>query len=377
MKLQLLRIPALSLASIIFLCTQNVYGAVDQILNDNFYQNPAELSVINKLQLIAGNVAINPSFKYSGMSYGETGTATSNVTNYLPYLLSAYRCTDKLVLGFNITPSGYGHLDWPEDSFVSQATTQTELLYYRFGLQSSYQFTEKLALGLGFNFEDNAHYQLNFIIPGQGNQVNSVSGLNYTGDLGLYYKIDSRNYLTIAGYTQINTYGSGTSSIGPVVSNNLSLNITGAAVIYAGLEHFVNDSWFLEGKVYWSGWSIQKNIDFTNTTTGSYAVPTNWRDVWSFQLNTRYAATEKVAILASIIYETNPVPLSTNAIGYPLAASGSISGGLDIAIQKELSAQILYSYGAFLPNSPIDNTNSLGTITANFQAAVLQFIYKL
>jgi len=139
----------------------------------------------------------------------------------------------------------------------------------------------------------------------------------------------------------------------------------------------VNDSWFLEGKVYWSGWSIQKNIDFTNTTTGSYAVPTNWRDVWSFQLNTRYAATEKEAILASIIYETNPVPLSTNAIGYPLAASGSISGGLDIAIQKELSAQILYSYGAFLPNSPIDNTNSLGTITANFQAAVLQFIYKL
>lgn len=349
---------------------------MDQILNDNFYQNPAELNTVNEMEIIAGNVFINPTFKFEGVSYGTNGAANSKVTDYLPYLLTAYRFTDRLVAGINITPSGYGHLDWSIGSIVSNATTLTDLLYYRFGVQSSYQFTDSLALGLGFNFEDNAQYQLNFVIPGQGNQINTITGLNYTGDLGLYYKIDSKNYLTIAGYTQVNTYGYGHSSVGTTTVNNLSLNITEAPVIYAGLEHFVNDKWFLEGKVYWSGWSIQKNIDFTNTTTGTYSVPTNWRDVWSFQLQTRYVMSEKSALLVSIIYETNPVPLATNAIGYPLAASGAISAGVDIVLQKQLSMQVLYSYGAFLPDSPINNTNSIGTINAYFQAGVLQFIYK-
>ena len=351
-------------------------SAVSQILNDSFFQNPAELQVVNNTQAIVGNVFINPNIQFDGRSYDVSGNANSNVTDYLPYILSAYRVNKQLVLGLNVTPSVYGHLDWPIDSFVSQASTLTKLLYYRFGFQSSYQVTEDLALGIGFNVEDNGQYQLNFVVPGQGNQVNSVTGLNYTGDFGLYYKIDSKNYLTVAGYTQVDTYGHGTSSANGVVNNNLSLNITEAPVIYMGIEHFINDLWFIEGKIYWSGWHIQKNINFTNTTTGTYVVPTNWKDVWSFQATTRYAIREKLALLGSIIYETNPVPLATNAIGYPLAASGSLSGGVDISLRKDLSIQVIYSYGAFLPNSPINNANSVGTINAHFQAGVLQFIYK-
>lgn len=352
------------------------YGAATQILSDTFYQNPAELSLVNKSQIIAGNLFINPSFKFQGNSFEANGSAKSNVTDYLPYILGAYRANEEIVIEVNITPSGYGHLNWPVDSFVSQASTLTKLLYYRFGFQSSYQITENLAVGMGFNIEDNGQYQLNFVVPGQGNQVNSVTGLNYTGDFGLYYKIDPKNYLTVAGYTQVDTYGHGTSSVNGVVNTNLSLNITEAPVIYIGLEHFVNESWFLEGKIYWSGWHIQNNINFTNTTTGTYVVPTNWKDVWSFQATTRYAIIDKLALLGSIIYETNPVPLATNAIGYPLASAGSLSGGADIALRKDLSIQAIYSYGAFLPNSPINNANSVGTINAHFQAVVLQLIYK-
>ena len=358
------------------LLVKNWDGAVSQILNDSFFQNPAELQVVNNTQAIIGNVFINPNIKFKGSSYCISGNANSNVFDYLPYLLSAYRFNDKLVLGFNAIPSVYGHLNWPVDSFVSQASTLTKLLYYRFGFQSSYQITENLAVGMGFNIEDNGQYQLNFVVPGQGNQVNSVTGLNYTGDFGLYYKIDPKNYLTVAGYTQVDTYGHGTSSVNGVVNTNLSLNITEAPVIYIGLEHFVNELWFIEGKIYWSGWHLQNNINFTNTTTGTYVVPTNWKDVWSFQATTRYAIRERLALLGSIIYETNPVPLATNAIGYPLAASGSLSGGVDIALRKDLSIQAIYSYGAFLPNSPINNANSVGTINAHFQAVVLQLIYK-
>ncbi len=356
-------------------CAEKSYGAVSQILNDNFFQNPAELSLINKLQVIAGNVFINPSFKFEGTSYGADGSAKSNLTDYLPYMLSAYRTTDRLVFGVNATPSIYGHIDWSVDSVVSQASTLTDFLYYRVGFQSSYQFTDSLALGLGFNIEDDAVYKLNLVIPGEGNQINSVSGVNYTGDFGVFYKINTRNYLSIAGYTQVKTYGHGYSSVEATTVNDLSLNIAQAPVVYIGLEH-LNDKWRIGGKIYWSGWSILQSLDFTNTTTGSYVVPTNWKDVWSFQITTRYALIDKLALLGGIIYETNPVLLATNAIGYPLAASGALSGGFDFALRNDLSIQAIYSYGALLPNSPINNANSVGTINAHFQAGVLQLIYK-
>ncbi|MCR9191605.1 MAG: outer membrane protein transport protein [Gammaproteobacteria bacterium] len=360
-----------------FVVEGQAYGAATQILNDIFYQNPAELSLVNKAQILAGNLYIRPAFEFTGISSGETGTVNSVVGDSLPYLLTAFRITDQFVAGINITPSGYGHLDWPEDSFVAFDSTVTNVLYYRGAIQTSYQFTDKLALGVGFNFEWNKLAELNFVIPGSGNQVNKISGLNYTGDVGLFYKINAYNNLTAAIYTAVDTLGYGTSTLGNVTVDNLSLNLTEASIIFVGLQHTVNEKWFVEGKVYWSNWTIQKNLDFTNTTTGSYVVPTDWKKVWSFQLFTRYVLNDNIAILGNLLYETNPGPLDTNAIGYPLAASGSLSLGLDVTVRKDLSAQIVYGYGAFLPNSPINNSTSLGTINANFQAATLQFIYKI
>lgn len=366
---------AIMIYALIFEAT--AYGAATQLLNDNFFQNPAELSLVNKTQIIAGNLFIRPSFEFNGTAPDGAGKVNSVVNDSLPYMLTAFRLNDKFVGGLNITPSGYGHVSWPQDSILQYDGTVTYVLYYRGAFQASYQVTDNLSLGAGFNLEWNKLAELDFVIRGYGNQINKISGLNYTGDVGLFYKINNFNYLTTAVYTPVNTLGYGTSKLGPVTTDNLSLNITQANVVYVGLQHIVSDKWQVAGKIYWSNWTIQKNIDFTNTTTGSYVVPTNWKQVWSFQANTRYLATEKVGLLASIMYETNPAPLATNAVGYPLAASGSLAAGLDLMLLNELSSQVLYSYGRFLPNSPISNANDTGAVTANFQAVVLQFIYKI
>lgn len=360
---------------IIFFCYDG-QAAVTQMLNDSFFSNPAELSAINQARVTLGSVFINPSLHYEGTVYHVSGIANSNVYDTLPYVLTGYRITDKWVLGLNVLPSTYANLQWPMDSFVSRITTRTKAVYYRYGIQTSYQLNENWSLGLGFNVENNAQYFINFIVPGQGNQINSVTGVNYTGDIGLYYKINARTYLTLAGYTQVDAYGHGKSTSANAMNPNLSLNITQAPVIYVGLQHTINHKWFLEEKVYWSGWSIAHNINFTNTTSGTYIVPTNWRDIWSFQASSRYALHDRLALLGAVIYDTNPAPLNTNSIGYPLAAAGSLSAGLDITIKKELSIQGLYTYGAFLPNSPINNAVSNGVVNAHFQAGVLQIVYK-
>ena len=356
----------------------NAYAAVYQILSDYFYQNPAELSQTNETQLILGNVFAIPSMEFNGQTSLGSGTASSKVNNSLPYVLTAHRFTDKWVVGFNVTPSAYGHINWGDDSIVSNGSTVTNMLYYQFGLQSGYQFNENLTLGVGFNVEYNKFAELNYMTPPLGNQVNKIeNGVNYVGDFGVYYKINAHNYLTAAIYTQVSTYGHGISTLGPIASNDFSLNILQPPIAYIGLQHTPNQKLFLEEKVYFSGWHIVKNIDFINSATGSFSTPANWRDTWSFQASARYVLTENWAVLGSGIYETNAVPAVTNQIGYPVSASGSLAIGFDAQIMKEISAQIMYSYGGFIPDAIITNTTVNGTVSANTQSFVIQLAYKI
>lgn len=354
------------------------YSAVDQLLNDSFFQNPAELSQIKQIQLAMGNVFIMPSLAFTGTTSLGSGKVKSQVNDSLPYLLTAYRPKERLVVGLNITPSAYGHIDWqPHNSIVSQASTTTVLLYYRIGVQASYQFTDKLAFGVGLNLAYNKRAELDAVVPKMGNQINKISGLNHTLDAGLFYTINPKNHLTFAIYSGIDKFGRGTSSLGRITVDNFELLITETAVAFIGLQHTLSDKWFLEEKVYWSNWSFVKNIYFINKTNGTAIIPANWRDTWSFQVNTRYALTEKIALLGSILYETNPVPISTNAIGYPLSETGSLTVGLDLTLQKNLSTQLTYSYGAFIPKAKINNAGNKGLISANFQAVAIQLTYKI
>lgn len=356
--------------------TPRIYPAVIQFLNDTFFQNPAELSLVNQMRLMSGDLYVAPSLRFTGTSYGQTGSVGSRAQDNLPYLLGGYRLTKRFVIGVNITPSGYGHIRWPSNSIVTNVSTNTQVLYYRSGLQSSYQFTDKLAFGVGLNLQHNKLLELDYVVPGLGQQINKVNDLNFTADVGVFYKFNSRTSLTAAIYSPVNATGLGTSTLNNAISDNLTLNITEAAVAFVGLQHNITDKWFLGEKIYWSGWSLQKNINLFHATTGSTITPTNWKDVWSFQLGTRYVTTEKTALLGSAIYETNADPTITNNIGYPLAPLLSFSGGLDVTLHKKLSTQIIYGYGFFLPNSLIETPKSRGSIAGNFQSLLMQFTYR-
>ena len=97
-----------TLASLLFQHPQ-AYAGVDQIFNGIFFQNPADLSLVEHAQMLDGNLRLNTTYKYFGRTRFGQGSALSNVNDFLPYLLLDYRFTDKWVLGFNITPAAYGH----------------------------------------------------------------------------------------------------------------------------------------------------------------------------------------------------------------------------------------------------------------------------
>lgn len=353
-----------------------VLAAAAQILNDNFFQNPAELAKTHNMQVLIGNMLLLPKFEFKGKSYGREGKAESLTQDSLPYLLIAYRFNDRFVLGFNATPSAYGDLAWSQNSIVSQASTRTKDIYYRFAVQASYQVSPQLSVGMGLNLEDNHLFELNYIVAGLGNQVNKISGVNATADIGLYYQLNNQNYLTAAIYSPVNTLGEGTSKLGTTVNNQFAMTITQAAVAFVGLEHLLSDKWFFSEKLYWSGWDIQKNLVMANSTTGTNITPTNWRNAWSFQYVARFTATDRLGIINFGNYETNLISPQFNQIGYPLSAFGSLGAGFDVVIKEGLSTQIIYGYGAFIPKAKINNFYSQGQVTLNVQSITLQCSYK-
>lgn len=360
-----------------FLGQSNAFAAVGQILNGNFFQNPAELSVIDRAKVIAGSVFISPTLTFDGTYNGNTGTAVSKAADALPYLLADYRLTDKFVAGINLTPSTYGHIAWPEDSIVSEGGTTTKLIYYRLGAQFSYQLMNKLSLGAGVNLEYNRNAELDFAIPNRGTQYNKARDYNTVADIGLFYKINTKNFITAAAFSGVDTFSPGTSTLGTASTNNYAFLLLDAPVAYIGAQHLLNDKWFLEEKIYWSGWSLVKNVVFSNTVTGTYVFPVDWKDILSYQVSTRYAVVEKVAVLGSILYDENAVDLSANQIGYPVSSSLSVSGGLDFTLNKTLSAQLVYTYGTFAPKAIIANASGQGTVDANIQIGTIQFVYKV
>jgi len=150
-----------------------------------------------------------------------------------------------------VTPSAYGHLNWSQHSIVEQYSTVTNIIYYRGAIQLSSQPTSKLTLGFGVNLEDNRLAEMDAVVPHLGNKVNKVSDRNHTFDMGFFYKLHPRDFLTIAAYTPVNNaFGKGKSSLGPLSNSHLYMNILEASVIYAGLLHFITDKWFFEEKLY-------------------------------------------------------------------------------------------------------------------------------
>lgn len=77
-------------------------------------------------------------------------------------------------------------------------STKTNVLYYRAGFQSSYQFTKDLAVGVGVNSEILIREEIDFAVANIGQQINKSCGLDYSLDAGLFYKINPRNFLTVA-----------------------------------------------------------------------------------------------------------------------------------------------------------------------------------
>lgn len=362
---------------VFFSCwNSELFAAGGQLLNSTFFPNPADTAEIKTFEFIGGNLFFVPTLKFTGTAHRKKGSAESKVYDPIPYMYLNYRFTDKWVVGVNMLPSVYGDILWPEDSIVAKSSINTNVLFYRVGILTSYNITSDLVLGVGFNIERLAS-QLSFISDDLGYVRNKTSGYDSVTDFGFSYKLNSQNKISLAYYTPIRSVVPGVSNAGKITNYNYSSLRIDAAVTFLNLEHFVNDYWVIYTGIYFSKWSAYKYFAFYNTVIGDIILPAHWKNVWTFLLTSKHKMSDKTSVKLQFLYETNPVfSAHYNYTGFPLSAALGFTGGVEYNFYKNFYVNIIASYGLFAPDARINNLESYGNISANIYTGILECSWK-
>src|SRR3990167_4667528 len=353
-----------------------IFAAGGQVLDSSFFPNSAELTTVNHFEFVGGNIFFVPQFTFKGTSHGQDGTAHARVYDPVAYVYSKYRITDKFVVSAHLIPSLYADVSLPANSIVAHTSILTDVLNYRGGIQVGYQATPDLSLGVGGNIE-RISLQLSFLTNNLGQQIDKNASYFPLYDLGLYYKLAPKTYMSLVYYSPVYGLGHGVSKAHNVINHNyVALNVD-ASVIYIGLKHNINDWWQIHGKVYFAKWDVAKNFLFYNTVSGDIIKPAYWRNVWTFLVNNQYTLSDKTLLDVEFSYETTPVSrVEYNYVGFPISAIINFNVAMSYKVYENTYVQLKYSHSSFAPNTLVRYDGTHGTVSANMNAAVLQGAYK-
>jgi long-subunit fatty acid transport protein len=144
--------------------------------------------------------------------------------------------------------------------------------------------------------------------------------------------------------------------------------------------HEFNKMWFLKARLWWSNWSVSKQVLLTNSAIGNVVAPLNWQDTWSVDGLLKHTLNDKLSLFGQLVYDTNPVPAARNVIVYPSGPPNTGTGtallGFELNLTKQLSVQVVYGYSMFLPNKILISQPSVnGYVTLGQNTCVVNFKY--
>ena len=316
-----------------------------QIFPTLAYDNPATLNTTSKMSAILGATDIGVGMKYSGSVGNNIGTAESNTNIVLPYLRLAYRIDPKWVTSFDISHPLLSNITFPSTSIVSPVAIDDIIIDTNYSPKASYQMTDKLAIGFGFDANQVSDAQVNFGGPPLGKMTNKTSGWNYGWDAGLAFQINQSNFLNANYYSEINFSNlTGYSQQGNVKHANFSDNLVVPATWTLNLVHKPTSLWTVVETCRYIQWSAEKNLALVNSAGGNIIFPLNYNDSWSAQLATRYQVSEKWGVGIAAEYDSSPQSTAFRPIALPATSITLLGTSLDYALTSEWSAKLQYAY---------------------------------
>ena len=336
------------------------------------YSNPAAITQLPGIQIVAGASFISPSVKVSGVSNGVPFTTPMNdYTQIVPHVYGTYRINDDMAVGIGVfVPFGLKSdfpsqpIIWPGayNNYMTKIQTIeiAPTLAYRLVHDQPWAKQISVAAGLAILRAD---VDLRSLLPAglalygpplaaYASQPLRLKGntWEYGYNLSVQYEINNQV------------------SIGAVYRSGFNLDFTGASATIGadpsreGKGQIKLPDSFTFGANYspivplnigiqatWTGWS---RYDYLNIQIPTAPIPTlqsiskekHWSNVWRYSLGAEYQINNQVALRGGVVIDKDPVNKDYAEFMVPSDDRQIYSIGLGWTISKNVTLDFAFAY---------------------------------
>jgi long-chain fatty acid transport protein len=287
------------------------------------FYNPAGITQLEGIQLMAGLTAIIPStdVRFLGASFGSK----DNVW-LAPHFYGTYQFSDRLWFGLGMfSPFGLGtefDHDWPGRFNNFNAVIQTLNINPNVALK----LTDKLSLAAGFDvmwFDLKLEQSVaNLTTMGLGviDQDLTGSTFGYGFNLALHYRACDWMRLGVSYRSQIKQHIDGEAAFSPNLKfgpfNFVNMDVSGTVnlpdELFLGATFYPMPNLSFEAGAVWTRWSTfdelsiryEKPIVLPNVQSAT--AQKDWNDVWRIQFGVEYKATDWLDLRAGYVFDMEP-----------------------------------------------------------------------
>lgn len=285
------------------------------------FYNPAGITQLPGLQMMAGFTAITPStdVEIGGKSYGSK----DNVW-LAPHFYTTYQFSDKLWFGLGLfSPFGLGtefEKGWPGSANNYNAVIQSVNINPNIAIK----LTDKLSIAAGFDamwFDLKLENRALDLGPqlGYADQTLSGDSFGYGCNIGARYQLFDWMALGLSYRSQITQNVSGTATFeGPLktllhfTDTDVDGSIRLPDMFFMGITFYPTPDFSFEVGAVWNRWSTYDSLtinyaDALPNGATSVTVKKNWHDTWRFQTGAEYKAAKWLDLRVGYDFDEEPV----------------------------------------------------------------------
>jgi len=355
--------------------------------------NPSLIGKLPGTQFQIGSTFIHFSRDFESNTGGENKSASADF--FPSALFVTHHLTDNITFGLGIfSPFGLG-TDWGQIWEGRYISTNSELETININPVVNLRITEKLSVAFGIDYIDlDATLEKNLYLSplpdgyqtfsgkGDGWGYNLAASFELTDKttLGVHYRSDVQIDLN-GEATFVLPKGTPSSIVTALRNSSARSSITLPRQAQLGLAYQFTDKLITEIGVRWEDWSSFKSLVINLDTGLTNETERNWKDVYAFNIGSKFSIIENFSLMGGYIFDTNPAPDSTFDPAIPTANAHIFAFGCEYLLN---TWKIALAYG-FQHFKPRDKNNSIGlnsgkTANGNYQSdghmLALSLVYR-
>lgn len=375
LSLVFLLIPKVSKASFI----ESTMGAA--VVNDATatYYNPAALTLLENIQIIALGSAAQSHSQFTGEvtqsnGFSQSGVSQSQSNYFLPSGYLGVPLSDRFFFGLAVLANNFNR-DGDQNSILRYVMSDNNVQDIDLVPAMGIKLNDYLSVGAGLNYSQASfHFTPIFGFPNSDNpdaqSNNKATASAWGGDIGLLIKPFTSTQIGL-NYRSSMTYRfNGTSQLEnnpALMSNNFSFDYWTPARYVLSVNQFLSRAFGLIGTLQWIKWDIYNTVNANGIAAqigpkpvilSNVTIPLHYQNAWIYTLGGYYRLSTKWIIRTAGSYVESP-----GNPNYQIVQGSNIILGASIGykLSKAISIDAGYAH-AFIQDQTINIQNSINTI---------------